>query len=81
MNFKVNLFFHLYETPFNPLDIPTPIFLRVSGGMGLGGHNGKNKFAPKYFAGKIKHFKATFVFLMEKLVIEDPPNELNGKFH
>ena len=38
MNFKVNLFNHLYETPFTPLDIPN---LKVqSGGLGLGGgHN------------------------------------------
>ena len=34
MNFKVNLFNHLYETPFTPLDIPN---LKVqSGGLGLG---------------------------------------------
>ena len=34
MHFKVNLFFHLYETPFTPLGIPTPIVPMVSGWMG-----------------------------------------------
>ena len=37
MNFKVNLFFHLYETPFAPLGIPNLIVQRVSGGVGKGG--------------------------------------------
>ena len=37
MNFNVNLFFHLYDTPFTPLGILTPLVPRVRGG----GHNGK----------------------------------------
>ena len=31
MNFKVNLFFHLYETPLTPFGFPTLIVLRLSG--------------------------------------------------
>ena len=37
MNFKVNLLFHLYETPFTHLGIPTLIVQRVSGGGGVVG--------------------------------------------
>ena len=76
MNFNVNLFFHLYETPFTPLGIPTPIVPRVGwwGGLGgdimektsqgLGGVIMGKKFALKCFSGKLKHFKTIF-FLME----------------
>ena len=34
MNFKVNLFFHLYETHITPLGIPIPEVPRVSDGVG-----------------------------------------------
>ena len=34
MNFKANLFFHLYETHFPPLGIPIPTVPRVSDGVG-----------------------------------------------
>ena len=54
MNFKVNLFFHLYETHITPLGIPIPAVPRVSD---------------------------FFCFLMENWGIEDPPSQLNGKFH
>ena len=37
MNFKVNLFFHLYETHITPLGIPIPAVPRVSDGVGYGG--------------------------------------------
>ena len=37
MNFKINLFLHLYETHITPLGIPIPTVLRVSDGVG---HNG-----------------------------------------
>ena len=37
MNFKVNLFFHLYETHITPLGTPIPTVTRVSDGMGKGG--------------------------------------------
>ena len=44
MNFAVNLFFHLYDTPFTPLGIPTPIVPRVSGwGVRGGIIMGKNQ--------------------------------------
>ena len=33
MNFKVNLFFHLYETHITPLGISIPTVLRVSDGV------------------------------------------------
>ena len=33
MNFKVNLFFHLYETHITPLGIPIPTVPRVSDGV------------------------------------------------
>ena len=58
MNFKVNLFFHLYETNITPLGIPILTVTRVS-------------------------FKTmlVFLFLMEIRGIEDPPSQLNGKFH
>ena len=36
INFKVNLFFNLYETPITPLGIPNPIVRRVSGNGKLG---------------------------------------------
>ena len=43
---------------------------------------GKNKFTLKWFSGKIKCVKTMFVFfLMENQGIEDPPSQLNGKFH
>ena len=44
---------------------------------------GKSKFALKCFLGKIKCFKTmlVFFFLMENWGIEDPPSQLNGKFH
>ena len=35
MNFKVNLFFHLYETHITPLGIPIPTVPRVSDGVRL----------------------------------------------
>ena len=40
-------------------------------------------FALKCFSGKIKCFKAMLVFLssMENRGIEEPPSQLNGKFH
>ena len=42
----------------------------------------KNKFALKCISGKIKCFKTMFVFfLMENRVVEDPPSQLNRKFH
>ena len=34
MNLKVNLFFHLHETPFTPFGFPTLIVSRLSGGVG-----------------------------------------------
>ena len=34
MNFKVNLFFDLYETHITPLGIPIPTVPRVSDGVG-----------------------------------------------
>ena len=34
MNFKVNLFFHPYETHITPLGIPIPTVPRVSDGVG-----------------------------------------------
>ena len=34
MNFKVNLFSHLYETHITPLGIPIPTVPRVSDGVG-----------------------------------------------
>ena len=34
MNFKVNLYFHLYETHITPLGIPIPTVPRVSDGVG-----------------------------------------------
>ena len=50
-----------------------------------GGHNlKKDKFALKCFSDKIKCFKTMLVFsffLMENQGIEDPPSQLNGKFH
>ena len=82
MNFKVNLFFHLYETPFTPFGFPPLIVSRLSGWVGWGGHNGKNKFALKCISGKLKCFKTIiFSFLIENRVVEDPPSKLNGKFH
>ena len=61
MNFKVNLFFHLYETPFTPFGFPMLIVSRLSGGVGQGGViMQKNKFALKCISGKIKCFKTIF---------------------
>ena len=60
MNFKVDLFFHLYETPFTSLGIPTPIVPRVSGGV-RGVIMGKNEFVLKYISDKIKCFKETYI--------------------
>ena len=62
MNFKVNLFFHLYETYITPLGIPILTVPRASDGSVRGGHNGKNKFALKCSTGKIKCFKTMLVF-------------------
>ena len=68
MDFKVNLFFHLYETPSPPLGTPTPIVPRKSGGVGWGGHNGENlKFALKCISGKMKCFKPIYIFFIGKL--------------
>ena len=51
------------------------------GGLGgVGVIMGKNKFSLKCFSGKLKLFKPIF-FLMENRVIEDPPSQLNEKFH
>ena len=60
MNFKINFFFiHRYETPFKPLGSPSPIVLRLSGGIGKGGGviMGGKYVAFKYISGKIKCFK------------------------
>ena len=48
MNFKVNLFFHLYETPFTPFEFPTLIVSRLSYGVGS---------APNLFSG-LKNVKS-----------------------
>ena len=58
MNFKVNLFFLLYETHITSLGIPISTVPRVSDGAG---YNGKNKFALKCFAEKIKCFKTMLI--------------------
>ena len=47
----------LYETSFTLFGFPTLIVSRLSGGVGKGGHNGKNKFALKCISGNIKCFK------------------------
>ena len=36
MNFKVNLFFHLYETPLTTFGFPMLIVSTLSGGVGQG---------------------------------------------
>ena len=56
MNFKVNLFFHLYETHITPLSIPIPTVPRVSDG---GVIMGKNKFALKCSTSKTKCFQTS----------------------
>ena len=43
MNFKVNLFFHLYETQITPLGIPIPTVRGLVMGWVRGGHNGKKQ--------------------------------------
>ena len=79
MNFKVNLLFHLYETPFILLGIPNPIVQRLGEG---GGHYGEYKFVLKCFSGKKKSILRRFFFiLMGNRVIEDPPSQFDGKFH
>ena len=63
------------------LGIPILTVPRVSDGLG-GVIMGKNKFALKCSTGKIKCLKTMLVFfLMENQGIEDPPSQLNGKFH
>ena len=80
---RVSYLFNLYKTPLTPFGFPTPIVPRLSGGVCWGGViMGKNKFALKCSSGKIKCFKTMlFFFLMENRGIEDPPSQLNGKFH
>ena len=75
MNFKVNLFFHLYETHINPHPDSH------EGGLG-GVIMGKNKFALKCSTGKVKCFKTMLLFFcMENWGIKDPPSQLKGKVH
>ena len=58
MNF--NLFFHLYETTFTPLGIPTPSSLRGQDeGWGRAGHNGKKVYFKMLFK-RIKVFLCVF---------------------
>ena len=76
MKFKVNMFFHLYETPFTPFGLPTLI------GWVRGGCNGKkNKFTLEWISGKIKCFKTTFFFLNGKPGHRGPNQPVYGKFH
>ena len=49
MNFKVNLFFHLYETHITPLGNPILTVPRGSDGVGKGEKMGKKKFAKMLF--------------------------------
>ena len=66
MNFKVNLFFHLYETPFTSFGFPTLIVSRLSGRVGKGGHNWRKKrFALKCISGKIRWFKTIYIFFFQ----------------
>ena len=55
MNFKVNLFFHLYETHITPLGIPIPTDPRVSDGRVI--EESFNNVSRK-FQGDVGHIKA-----------------------
>ena len=71
MNLKVNLFFHLYKTPFTPFGFPTLIVSRLSAvGWVLGGVIMlENNFALKYISGEIKCFETIYIW-SNMLVLE-----------
>ena len=68
MNFKVNLFFLLYETPFTPFGFPTLIVSRLSGGVGKGGHNWKKQVCFKM------HFRQNLFCSFHNTVDVKPKN-------